>query len=92
MSIEGPPSINKSFGDLSDEPIQTFKEKTVGVQAKGLPPWMQAERISNMEILEIVFYKAITYIPVCITFGLYTFLATFYIFVSSIKSSTRFCL
>lgn len=58
-----------------------------GQQAKtsGLPPWMQAEQISIWEKLEIMSYKVITYIPVLVTFGVFTFLFIFYMHVS------RFC-
>jgi hypothetical protein len=50
----------------------------------GLPPWMQAEKISIRERLEITSYKLITYIPVAVTMGLFTFLFAYYSFVSQI--------
>ena len=86
MSVEGPSqlnanSVNRSFGDLSEEPATNFKHKGIG-DVKGLPPWMQAEKISNSERFEIGMYRAITYIPVSITFGVFIFLSTYYIFVS----------
>jgi hypothetical protein len=51
---------------------------------------MQAEKISNSERFEIAMYKAITYTPVSITFGVYTFLSTYYIFVSLVVSNQGF--
>ena len=48
----------------------------------GLPPWMQAEKISIRERLEITSYKLITYIPVAVTMGLFAFLFAYYSFVS----------
>jgi hypothetical protein len=49
----------------------------------GLPPWMQAEKISIRERLEITSYKVITYIPVAVTMGLFMFLFAYYSFVST---------
>ena len=90
MSVDGPSQINanRSFGDLSDEPATNYKHKGVG-GVSGLPPWMQAEKISDSERFEIGMYKAITYIPVSITFGVFTFLSTYYIFVSFFFSYSR---
>ena len=50
----------------------------------GIPPWMQAEKISFGERIEILAYKFITYIPVMVTFGLFTFLFAYYSYVSTI--------
>ena len=47
-----------------------------------LPPWMQADKISLLEKMEITLYKIVTYIPVAITFGVFTFLFSFYSTVS----------
>ena len=48
----------------------------------GLPPWMQAEKISISERLEITSCKVITYIPVAVTMGHFTFSFAYYSFVS----------
>ena len=56
----------------------------------GLPPWMQAEKISIGERLEIWSYKLITYIPVAVTMGLFTFLFAYYSYVSTILPSLSF--
>jgi hypothetical protein len=45
-----------------------------------MPPWLQAEKISFSERAEILMYKAITYIPVLITFGVIAFLFVYYSF------------
>lgn len=50
--------------------------------SRQLPPWMQADKISPWEKLEINFYKFVTYVPVAITFGVFTFLFIFYTAVS----------
>ena len=50
----------------------------------GLPPWMQAEKISIGERLEIWSYKLVTYIPVAVTMGLFSFLFVYYTYVSDI--------
>lgn len=39
---------------------------------------MQGEKISTGEKLEIMMYKIVIYIPVAITYGLFTFLFIFY--------------
>lgn len=62
----------RSFGNMPYRPSE-------GGQ---LPPWMQADKISPMEKLEITMYKVVTYIPVAITFGVFAFLFTFYTAVS----------
>ena len=43
---------------------------------------MQAEQISTWEKLEICLYKFVSIFPVFVTFGLYSYLASFYIIVS----------
>ena len=53
-------------------------------------PWMQADRISTWERIEITFYKLITYIPVAITFGVFGFLFAFYTSVSHVLN-LNFC-
>ena len=52
-------------------------------QSKGSqPPWMQAEKISTWEKIEICIYKFISIFPVFVTFGLYSYLFTFFVGVS----------
>jgi hypothetical protein len=54
-------------------------EKSDSNLTKGeIPPWLQADKMSLSERAEIFLYKTITYIPVVITFGVFTFLFTFY--------------
>lgn len=57
-----------------------------GVGIHGLPPWMQAEKISWSERMEINAYKVISYIPVAVTVGLFSFLFLFYSYVSFLPS------
>ena len=51
-------------------------------QILGIPSWMQADKESTNQRIEIILYKFVTNIPVMITFGVYIFLNIFYIFVS----------
>ena len=48
----------------------------------GIPPWLQAERISCWERIQLKFFRFITIIPVVITFGIFIFLAGFFSLVS----------
>lgn len=48
----------------------------------GIPPWLQAERISFWERIQLRFFRFITIIPVFITFGIFIFLAAFFSLVS----------
>ena len=47
-------------------------------ESSPLPPWMQGEKISTGEKLEILMYKIVIYIPVAITYGLFSFLFLYY--------------
>ena len=47
-----------------------------------IPPWLQAERISFWEKIQLRFFRFITIIPVFITFGIFIFLAAFFSLVS----------
>ena len=44
-----------------------------------LPPWMQAEKVSLAEKLEIMMFKFVSLFPLVVTFGLYAFLGTYFI-------------
>jgi hypothetical protein len=64
--------------------LETRTDANRGSQAKeapkaNLPPWMMAEKTSGWEKAEILVYKLISIFPVFVTFGLYTFLFTFYL-------------
>ena len=50
-----------------------------------MPPWMQAEKVSMGERLEILVYKFVSVFPVFVTFGLCTFLFIYYVGVSYLK-------
>ena len=63
--------------------IKFIEKMNADQNQNGLPPWMQAEKISIRERLEITSYKVITYIPVAVTMGLFTFLFAYYSFVST---------
>ena len=54
----------------------------------GLPPWMVAEKISLFERIELWSYKLITYLPVAVTFGVFSFLFIFFSHVSSFQSTS----
>ena len=47
-----------------------------------LPPWMQAEKISFGERFEICLYRLVSIFPVFVTFGLFSYLALFYLGVT----------
>lgn len=49
-----------------------------------MPPWVQAEKVSLAERLEIAVYKFISVFPVFVTFGLLTYLISFYATVISL--------
>lgn len=49
-----------------------------------MPPWVQAEKVSLTERLEIAVYKFISVFPVFVTFGLLTYLISFYATVISL--------
>jgi len=61
-----------------DEPVIPPTFKSTRREPLGLPPWMQTEQISLGERIEITAYKMITYIPVVVTFGVFSFLLVFY--------------
>jgi len=46
---------------------------------------MHAEEISACEKLEIMSYKCITYVPVMVTFGVFSFLFVYYAYVSKLQ-------
>ena len=48
------------------------------------PPWMQADKVSISEKLEIKMYQIISLFPVMVTFGLYLYLFIFYFVVTII--------
>ena len=61
----------------------------------GIPPWLQAERISFWERIQLRLFRLITIIPVIITFGIFIFLATFFSLVSFhflINNFSLFCI
>ena len=75
----------RSYNDLSEEErkremnrMSIQKQQSKGSQ----PPWMQAEKISTWEKIEICIYKFISIFPVFVTFGLYSYLFTFFVGVS----------
>ena len=53
------------------------------VNQSPLPFWLTAEKMSFWERLELMFFKLISFMPVTITVGLFSFLFIFYSYVSS---------
>jgi hypothetical protein len=52
------------------------------------PMWLDAESIGFCERLELLTYRFLTYIPVIISFSVFGFILSFYIFVSNCHWST----
>lgn len=52
-----------------------------------LPNWILIDDMPLRERLEIKFYKTVALIPVSITFCIYIYLFTFYVFVSTAQNT-----
>ena len=52
------------------------------------PKWLNAESIGFCERLELITYRFLTYVPVIISFSVFGFILSFYIFVSNCHMST----
>lgn len=52
------------------------------------PKWLNAESIGFCERLELITYRFLTYVPVIISFSVFGFILSFYIFVSNCLKST----
>ena len=75
----------KSYSEMSEEERKKEVSRMniqKAQQKSSQPPWMQAEKISTWEKLEIFLYKFVSIFPVFVTFGLYLYFFVFYIGVS----------
>lgn len=73
--------LRKQKAKAKKEEDETQRRSTKAETASdwSYPSWTNAPRVGCGERLELTVFKLITFVPVCITFGIFAFLFTFYI-------------